>query len=48
MVELIEMIKEIRGGGKEKCKNKNSKIKDVESAEGGAKDEITLGSSRGQ
>jgi hypothetical protein len=29
------MIKEIRGGGKEKFKNQNAKIKDVESTEGG-------------
>jgi hypothetical protein len=28
------MIEEIRGGGKEKFKNQNAKIKDVESAEG--------------
>jgi len=28
------MIKEIWGGGKEKFKNQNAKIKDVESAEG--------------
>jgi hypothetical protein len=29
------MIEEMGGGGKEKFKNQNSKIKDVESAEGG-------------